>query len=308
MEPRIAILGSCITRDLWPIRGDGVPQLAYVSRTSFPGLLTLPVRGFAAASRPPGDLHAHEYSALVADFRKTALTRLVSYRPTHLILDLIDERFDLLAVGPSLVSVSGELVRSGHLDRSLLSESRRVSRLSDACHRLWLEAADEFAALLRGTALREAKLILHSARWATHMRTPDGRLAPIRDVEIVSGQGVEIDDYNALLTRQEAALRAVLPPFSVVQAPEHRIADAAHRWGLSPFHYVPEYYAEVGRQLAELGVPFELTSPPDAPSVPAASARRARARATSRGTPPSGTPAAPRPPPTRRRAGSRPGE
>lgn len=305
MEPRIAILGSCITRDLWPIRGDRVPQLAYVSRTSFPGLLSLPVRSFTAASRPPGDLHAHEYGALVADFRKTALSRLVAYRPTHLILDLIDERFDLLSVGPSLVSVSGELVRSGHLDRTLQSRSRRVSRLSDACHRLWLETAEEFAALIRATVLRDAKLILHSARWATHMRTPTGRLAPIRDVEIVSGQGVEIADYNALLSRQEAALRGVLPPFSTVEAPEHRIADAAHRWGLSPFHYVPEYYAEIGRQLADLGVPFDLTNPPDAPNARAASGRRARARATSQGTPPSGTPDAPRPPPTRRRARSR---
>jgi hypothetical protein len=315
MEPRIAILGSCITRDLWPIRGEGLPQLAYVSRTSFPGLLTPPVRDFAAAPTPPADLHAHEYGALVADFRKTALARLVAYRPTHLILDLIDERFDLLAVERALVSVSGELVRSGHLDRNLQGRSHRVSRLSAACDRVWSEAAGEFAAVVRATALRDATLILHSARWATHVRGADGRETPIRDVEIVTGQGVNIADYNALLARQEAALKALAPPLMVVSAPTHQVADANHRWGLSPFHYVPEYYAEIGRQLAALGVPCPqaaaapLTAPPVtgssvAPNAPEASSPRAPARATSRDRRPSETPGAPPPPPRRRRAGS----
>lgn len=304
MKPRIAILGSCITRDLWPIRGGDAQLLAYVSRTSFPGLFSIPVDGFAPADGLPGDLHAHEHNALVADLRKTALHRLVAYRPTHLIFDFIDERFDLLAAGRALASLSGEMVRSGYLAQPALRHARRIPRLSAGCDRMWAEAAAEFAAFVRATPLREARLILHSARWATHQRMPDGRLAPITDVEVVSGQSADIDDYNRLLERQEATFESLMPPMGRVAAEGLRLADPDHRWGLSPFHYVPEYYDEVRRQLGELGLAEAFSQPTAAPSVPAASRRRAPAQATWRDRPPSGNPASPRPRPTRRPASS----
>jgi hypothetical protein len=45
-----------------------------------------------------------------------------------------------------------------------------------------------------------------------------------------------------------------MPPMAQVEAPGERRADAAHEWGLSPFHYEPAYYAAIWRQLEELGV------------------------------------------------------
>lgn len=267
---RIAIVGSCVTRDLWPIRGGGAELLLYVSRTSFPTLLSAPVEGFHPAPNPPGDLRLHEHRALVADLRKTALHRLITYRPTHLIFDFIDERFDLLAAGGGLALNSGEMVRSGYLAQSAFSERRLIPRLSDTCERLWLEAASEFAAVVRATPLREAKLILHSARWATRQRAPDGGLRPIEGVEIVGGQPAEIAPYNAVLERQEAAFTALMPPMAKVDAGAWRLADSAHQWGLSPFHYVPEYYDEVRRQLVGLGLGEGFSGQPAAPSAPAA--------------------------------------
>jgi len=308
MTPRIAILGSCITRDLWPIRGGGAENLLYVSRTSFPSLFSPPLGGFQPQDSLPGDLHQHEHAALVADLRKTALARLIAYRPTHLIFDFIDERFDLLAADGALANYSGEMVRSGYMAQAALAAGRRLSRLSPACERLWMDGVAEFAAVVRATPLREAVLIHHEARWATHQRTPEGRILPITGVEIVGGQPAEIAPYNALLERQEAAFRAVMPPMARVDAGPLRLADSAHRWGLSPFHYVPEYYGEVRRQLSEIGLPGGFTDLPDAPSAPAASRRRAPTRATSRGKPPSESRAAPRRSARPHPAGSPPGD
>lgn len=254
MKPRIAILGSCITRDLWPIRGGGAENLLYVSRTSFPSLFSPPVRGFVPDEGLPGDLHQHEHAALVADLRKTALARLVAYRPTHLIFDFIDERFDLLATNGALANLSGEMVRSGYMAQPVLAAGRRLSRLSPACERLWMDGVAEFAAVVRATPLKDAVLIHHQARWAQNQRTPTGEILPITGVEIVGGQPAEISDYNALLERQEAAFRAVMPPMARIDAGVERLADSVHRWGLSPFHYVPEYYDEVRRQLSEIGL------------------------------------------------------
>jgi hypothetical protein len=270
ITPRVAIVGSCITRDLWPIHGGGAQALLYVSRTGLPSLLAAPVQGFHPDRDLPGDLHRHEHNAALADLQKTALARLVAFAPTHVIFDFIDERFDLLSAGRSIVTHSAELARSGYLDKPAFREARRIPRLSAACEQLWSDAVGEFAALVRATPLSRASLILHAARWAAEQRMADGSLVPLRDVEILHGLPAEIADYNGLLARQEAAFEALMPPMAKVDASAHRLADPHHRWGLSPFHYVPEYYVEVRRQLEALGLADAFSDRLAAPSAPAA--------------------------------------
>ena len=110
------------------------------------------------------------------------------------------------------------------------------------------------AALVRATPLAHARLILHSARWAERKREPGGSETPLTGAEIMPGRSADLGRHNALLTRYEAAFTALLPPLARIEAPAERVADAAHRWGLSPFHSAPEYYAEIWRQLDTLGV------------------------------------------------------
>jgi hypothetical protein len=255
---RVAIVGSCITRDLWRFRGETVtvptPELLYVSRTSLPSLFATPLAGLRAGARPPGGLRPQPHRALVADLTKTALASLVAFRPTHLIFDFIDERFDLLSAGASVVTDSWELEASGYRKQPALRGARVIPRLSAACDRLWLEAAGELAAFVRATPLAGAKLILHSARWAERRRTVQGREARVSGVEILPGHPADIGRHNALLARYEAAFVELMPPMARVEAPVERMADDAHLWGLSPFHYVPAYYAEIWRQLDGLGV------------------------------------------------------
>lgn len=242
---RTAIVGSCITRDLWPIRGDGQADLLYISRTSLAGLFTPAVPGFRPLETPPPPLGPYPHRAMVADLQATALERLVAFRPTHLILDLIDERFDLLAIGDSRVLASWELETSGYLAQPAFEGVRRIARLSAECDGLWRAGAEALVALVRATPLRDAALILHSARWADP--APAG-------FEILPGRRADPAAHNALLARYEAALLALAPEMRQVAAPEQRIADPAHVWGLSPFHYVGGYYAEIARRLAGLGV------------------------------------------------------
>jgi hypothetical protein len=253
--PRFAIVGSCITRDLWRFRGGGVTDLMYVSRSSLPSLFATPLAGFRPAAKPPGGLKPQPHRALVADLQKTVLAELVAFRPTHLIFDFIDERFDLLSVGAGLATHSWELEASGYLKLPVFRRARAIPRLSDAAERLWLEAAAEFAAFVRATPLSGANLILHSARWAERRRVGGGRTARIEGVEILPGRGADIGQHNAMLARYEAAFTGLMPPMARVEAPGHRLADDAHQWGLSPFHYVDDYYAEIWRQLDGLSAP-----------------------------------------------------
>jgi hypothetical protein len=251
---RVAIVGSCITRDLWRFRGQAVAELHYISRTSLPSLFATPIPGFRPGAKPPAGLKPQPHRALVADVAKTALAGLVAYRPTHLIFDFIDERFDLLSVGGSLITHSWELEASGYLSQPSLRGARTIPRPSAAAQRLWLEAAAELAAFVRATPLRDAKLILHSARWAACRRGPGGRDTPLTDVEILPGAPADIGEQNALLAGYEAAFVNLMPPMAYVEAPAERRADPGHEWGLSPFHYEPAYYAAIWRQLESVGL------------------------------------------------------
>lgn len=255
---RVAIVGSCITRDVWRFRGQMVarpqPDILYVSRTSLPSLFATPLAGFRPAAEPPRDLRPQPHRALVADIQKTALAHLATFHPTHVIFDFIDERFDLLSAGGTVVTRSWELEASGYLDQPTFRGAQPIPRLSAACEQLWMDAATRLADLARTPPLAQARLILHSARWAERRRAADGAEAPIGPIEIRAGETADSTAHNALLARYEAAFEAIMPPMARIEAPAHRLADEAHEWGLSAFHYVPAYYAEIGRQLGELGI------------------------------------------------------
>jgi hypothetical protein len=266
---KVAIIGSCITRDLWPIRGE-IAQLLYVSRTSLPSLFSEPVRGVRPAAAPPAPLGRHQHRAMIADLEKTALAELVAFRPTHLIFDFIDERFDLLSLGGPIATHSWELEASGYRSQKALAGARSIPRLTDACQRLWSQGAAEMAAFVRATPLKDAKLILHSARWAERYRDARGRLKAMPTTEILPGKAEQIAEHNRLLAAYEAEFTALMPPMAHVEAPDERLGDAGHQWGLSPFHYVPAYYEEIWRQLQALGVERGVSARGGGPSVRAA--------------------------------------
>jgi hypothetical protein len=253
---KVAIIGSCITRDLWPILGVDVSDLLYISRTSLPSLFAAPIGPIEVDSAPPAPLRPNQHKAMVADLTKTALTSLVIHQPTHIIFDFIDERFDLVAAGEGLATHSWELEVSGYLEQPALAGRRTAPRLSAACDLLWNDALGELAAFLAATPLAGARLILHEAQWAETYRADDGRLVALPDeLELMAGRMASRVRHNALLRRYQAAFRARLPQAAPVAARDAvRVADPGHRWGLSPFHYVEDYYRDIWRQLQALGL------------------------------------------------------
>lgn len=254
---RIAIVGSCITRDLWPIVGEAPPEeLLYISRTSLPSLVAPPLLGLDWGRERPASLGPFSHRAMIEDLRKTALSRLVAFRPTHIIFDFIDERVDLLAIGDAVVTHSWELEASGYMAESQLREAQRICRTSPGCSLLWRRALSELAALIHSTALASAQLILHEARWATRLQDEARGIEAFQpSVEIFGDRRGLITEHNALLQSYEAAFQKKFPTARTVSAPPSlRVADAHHQWGLSPFHYIPEYYKAVLPQLHAMGV------------------------------------------------------
>lgn len=253
----IAVVGSCITRDLWPIVGEAPPQgLLYVSRTSLPSLLSKPLAGMSIPTDPPTGPGAFTKRSMTSDLRKTALAELVARRPTHIVFDFIDERAGLLETEGGYVTNTWELSVSGNLEHPTLRNAHPVERTAPGCELIWRAALREFAALVASTPLRDATLILHEAQWATHYRDAEGQLRAFApQVELFSGSWADIEAHNKVLRTYQSAFLQAFPNALRVGAPsELQVADQGHRWGLSPFHYVPEYYQTVLTQLHALGV------------------------------------------------------
>ena len=250
------MIGSCITRDVWPIVGEAPPQdLLYICRTSLPSLLGAPLAGVELTPPAPG-LADFPYRSMVADLSKTALSALIAYRPTHLVFDFIDERLDILSVGGTLVTHSWELDVSGFLNQPAFAGARTIRRTTTASDLLWRQAMREMAALIASTPLAGARLILHEAQWATTFVDAEGKAAPLpHEVEIFTGKPASIEAHNAALRRYQETFIDLLPAAARIAAPpDLQVADTGHRWGLSPFHYVEAYYRDIHAQLQALGV------------------------------------------------------
>jgi hypothetical protein len=269
---RVAIIGSCITRDLWPIRGDGVEGLLYISRTSLPSLFARPLAGFTPAQAPPGGLTKYQHQAVTADLLKSALASLVAHRPTHIIFDFIDERFDLLSTGETLVTHSWELEQTGYRASPALARARLIPRTSEACLLLWRGALGELAGFIGATPLAQAQIILHQSRWASRYLDESRRQHAFDAVQIWDGKPARVDQQNDLLETYETLFQEAFPQAQLVAAPDQRVADATHRWGLSPFHYCAAYYSRIWAGLEAAGISPAGPEAQATPSAPAASA------------------------------------
>jgi hypothetical protein len=247
-----------------------VDGLLYISRTSLPSLFARPLAGFTPAAAPPSGLTKYQHQAVVADLLKLSLGALVAHRPTHIIFDFIDERFDLLSTGHTLVTHSWELEVSGYRQSPPLAGARTITRTSDACLSLWCDAVRELGAFIKATPLSEARLVLHEARWADRYLTEARRPEDFGAVQIWDGKPASIAEHNSLLQTYEALFLEQFPDALRVAAPGLRLADCAHRWGLSPFHYVDDYYAEIWRGLRGAGVSPAEPARPAPPSAPEA--------------------------------------
>lgn len=258
MYQRIAIIGSCVTRDVWALGGQDEevrPDLLYISRTSFASLGALALPGFQPPASPPGDLTPWETRMVVDDLAKTALGKLLAYRPTHLILDLIDERFDLLRWGEVVATHSWELHRSGLVRTPALAPLERVSRHAPEAARLWRAGFDAFVRFL-DAKLPATEVLFHDARWSLEYRDAGGGLSAFDPERVLwAGLPANIHRHNRNLEAFGQHVREALPRAIHLKAPDEvSIGDIGHRWGLSPFHYAPEYYDWLWNRLAELGV------------------------------------------------------
>jgi Family of unknown function (DUF6270) len=245
--PVVAIFGSCVTRDLFEDPALRPSLGHYGARSSVISAVAPPV-----AIDPQRVVISSEWQrrCVLADFEKTFFSSLAQTRPDWLVIDLIDERFDVLCNGGSFVTRSSAFQAAG-LDAALDLGLHAVKRMSSEGSVLFDGAAPEFAARVLEIVPRE-RIVLHRALWCTRF-VRDGEVLPFADErrELCERQNAMLQEGYDML---EQALGGVAVRIEL--DPDRHLADAHHRWELEPYHYESDYNAHAAGELRRLaGLP-----------------------------------------------------
>lgn len=233
--PRIAILGSCVTRDAFALEeAQRFELVSYMARTalgSFMGRRTQRISpDFSAIASN------FQRRMVQEDFEKRGRVRLRTLDFDALVIDLIDERlpFARFADGGT-ATVSNEFRQLG----VPLSQYTKIPSHGAEAFELWRAGWTTLLSLLDQIDARH-KVVVHRAHWV--VRATDGSNT-VDDPETVFAA-------NRWLNNAYEHMANTLEPHQAIEVPTRRVlADPQHQWGLAPFHYTAEYYTEILRQL-----------------------------------------------------------
>lgn len=253
----VFIAGSCVSRDAFPGGDEAGPWnvCAYHSRSS---LATL--AGPRGGTEPATAAITSAFQRRMVEWDQTQhLLPAIERTPFDvLLLDLIDERFSLLRrPDGSVITLSTEYMRCA--TRPLTG----TALLPDAenRHALWKAGLEALLGCLRRKNVLH-KLLVNRAFWAE--ADAQGRPFDAFPAE-------QVRQANQFLARCYADLEAVLGRDAFIDYPgELVVADCDHRWGISPYHYVPAFYEHTRARLAEFVARVAPPSPSAVAPGPAA--------------------------------------
>jgi hypothetical protein len=246
----VGIWGSCVTRDTFEIGGSFNGPLAYHARSSWVSQAT------SAEEQPPVSIPTGAGFAdrmVREDLEKSVLSQLATKNPDVVVIDLIDERFDLVSVGGAYYSMNDYYERL-ELEPSMREASEDVLAFrDDARDKAFAEAVRQLVPQWL-EALPETRFVLHLAWYTARSADPERPFYASAPTAVAWCNERLAHHYRCLIEAFGGRLH-------VVEADRERflVADPEHRWGLAHYHYVPDYYAEILTQILEVRVGADLT-------------------------------------------------
>lgn len=237
---RILILGSCVSRDILNFDHEGSLLLeGYYARSSLASMF---------GSCPfEEDLYSERLSSkfqqqiVHADISKKAISEIANTSADIILLDLIDERFNLFCTDRGVCTYSNEFLNTGApndvLDRRLIQSG------SDEFFLMWRNGWRELIAMLNKLSLMP-KLRLNKVFWAEKTESGLDFLPHYPINRIVAA--------NEFLARLYREIEIDLDSDQIYEfSPDRLVGADEHRWGLSPFHYSDEYYKSALEMIKE---------------------------------------------------------
>ena len=236
---KVRIYGSCVSRDILSFNNtDKLELLSYNARSSVATLNEKNIQCQIGSEyiKSLTNIESKFQKRMVEyDFNNTILDIINNDNYDLLLFDLIDERFHLAQISKKIVTRSSEFLKSG------IKPDRLINTFSAEYMDLWQAGLDNFINIVSTTIGLEG-LKINKVYWAD-------RASNQRDTAILTDKW-QVDVNNQKLHDMYEYLEKRLPTSSFIEVDSKLlVADSEHKWGLSPFHYIDDYYKEMGRIL-----------------------------------------------------------
>lgn len=237
----INIIGSCVTRDVFECVKNNFKLKNYFARTSFISLMSPPLN----VTETQLSLNSNfQKQSVLADLNKNIWDKLsIASSEDYIIIDLIDERFNLYQINDTYFTRSNELVSSGFLES--LSEVNELNRLSDEVTTLWYEKTKNFFDKLL-TIYTEDKVIIHKTKWQTQYLDKFRNIKTFQELKGINNKNIMLEKYYAFI---QAAYPSIL---FIDMTQDEYLSDENHTWGLAPYHFEKKYYLDFISRLKEI--------------------------------------------------------
>ncbi|MBS0368533.1 MAG: hypothetical protein JSS57_04945 [Proteobacteria bacterium] len=232
-KPRILIIGSCVTRDIFDQAAFKYFDLVrYVARSSLAPASSADCRG--VVSIPPEKLTpALQHRMVEMDMQHDLVSLLEADQYDYLIYDAIDERFDVFIDDRGArCTLSNEVLATG-FDPTTCRGSVVHTALEQHLE-MWRQAWSSFIALLRKTG-KLHRLMINQVFGAEHCVDGSDFLPTYPQ------DGIRI--ANEYLRAIYAHMASDLSHVQFLNFEStYFVGDDGHRRGKNPFHFVASYY------------------------------------------------------------------
>jgi hypothetical protein len=225
---KIAILGSCATRDAIDISEKTEFQLVeYTARTSLASLATEP---FVVEKILKNVSSAFQRRMVQRDMHKDFWHRIIQSQFDFLILDFIDDRFNLHLFDTQAAHIASSEYKKASQDTELPHKRILGPRHPDRMA-LWEDGMNRLVRHLSDRGMMN-RILINCVFWTS-----------IGDVKYVN-------DANKHLSDLYAKAASILPEKQFIRYPSNLlIENENHKWGKAPFHYDDMVYRYLLEQI-----------------------------------------------------------
>lgn len=234
---KILIFGSCVSRDALEFNfSESYKLVGYLARSSLATLSSNSVEKNEYTSNLNNITSIFQRRMVEYDFNKGILDILnKSIEFDILLMDLIDERFHLAVLNDNFY-----VTRSNEFLKASIQPKSTINTHSDKFFALWKKGAKIFLDSLVEKQLIH-KLVVQKAYWTNKL--DNGNL--IQDIS-----DEKVKEENDKLEKMYNFLKIYLKEDQFITIPESLIVSkSGHKWGISAFHYIDEYYTFINEKL-----------------------------------------------------------
>jgi len=222
------IFGSCVSRDIFNIPNDFI-LTKYYARSSFASIFQAPFLNLSITDNLKSDF---QKNIVKADMSKEILIEFDKGDFDILLLDFIDERFNLFSIDNTVFTLSNEAI-STSIEQKYPNHTLIKSGNGEFM-KLWQEGWDEFVSTMKKSGQLH-KVILNKVYWSKETLSGEDYAATYTNEKI--------DYMNSYLDRLYViAEKSILPENIMSFKKDLMLGADKHQWGKSPFHYIDDYY------------------------------------------------------------------